>query len=159
MGPRIPRNPPNPFTTLTRIRSPGEPVQLRTSDRRRSLIPRRNRKAQDLLHAVARNPKIARCRALAHAVPTGEPDLPIQIHGENTPDPPCRQKGPKWPTFTPPAAGSSRRYRGRLLHRRSQPWSFNSRKCALRRKFFKDISLALVGQFAVALHTAKQRRH
>jgi hypothetical protein len=29
------------------------------------------------------------------------------------------QEGKKWTTFTPPAAGSSRRYRGRLLHRRS----------------------------------------
>ncbi|WP_141134936.1 integrase core domain-containing protein, partial [Tropicimonas sediminicola] len=30
------------------------------------------------------------------------------------------QEGQRWTTFTPPAAGSSRRYRGRLSHRRSQ---------------------------------------
>src|SRR5690606_15804697 len=34
--------------------------------------------------------------------------------------PPCAtQKREKWTTFTPPAAGLSRRYRGRLSHRRS----------------------------------------
>ncbi|MEP3332394.1 SAVED domain-containing protein, partial [Sedimentitalea sp.] len=30
-----------------------------------------------------------------------------------------QKKGQRWTTFTPPAAGSSRRYRGRLSHRRS----------------------------------------
>lgn len=30
---------------------------------------------------------------------------------------PCHQKEPKWTTFTPPAAGQSRHYRGRLLLR------------------------------------------
>ena len=30
------------------------------------------------------------------------------------------QKENRWPTFTPPAAGQSRRYRGLILHRRSQ---------------------------------------
>ena len=30
------------------------------------------------------------------------------------------QKGNRWPDFTPPAAALCRRYRGRLLHRRSQ---------------------------------------
>src|SRR5690606_34605043 len=35
--------------------------------------------------------------------------------------PPCAtQNREKWTTFTPPAAGLSRRYRGRLSHRRSQ---------------------------------------
>src|SRR5690606_8455892 len=38
--------------------------------------------------------------------------------------PPCAsQKRKKWTTFTPPAAGLSRRYRGRLSYRRSQPAS------------------------------------
>ncbi|MHA6732470.1 hypothetical protein, partial [Devosia sp. A369] len=31
------------------------------------------------------------------------------------------QKEDRWPTFTPPEAGLSRRYRGLILHRRSQP--------------------------------------
>ena len=36
------------------------------------------------------------------------------------PPPSLLQKGHKWQSFTPPAAGLSRRYRGRLFHRRSQ---------------------------------------
>ena len=34
--------------------------------------------------------------------------------------PPCRQKGPKWQSFTLPAARLSRHFRGKLLHCRSQ---------------------------------------
>lgn len=36
------------------------------------------------------------------------------------PPPSCHQKGQKWQSFTPPAARSSRRYRGLFLHRRLQ---------------------------------------
>ena len=71
----------------------GETIQLRPPDRRCSPIPRRNRKAHDLLHAVARNPKITRRSPLAHAVSTGKTHLPIQIHGENTPALPVARKG------------------------------------------------------------------
>ncbi|MBU2388222.1 MAG: hypothetical protein KKC57_09680, partial [Alphaproteobacteria bacterium] len=34
------------------------------------------------------------------------------------------QKENRWPTFTPPEAGQSRRYRGLILHRRSQAGPF-----------------------------------
>lgn len=37
------------------------------------------------------------------------------------------QKGNRWPDFTPPAAGLSRRYRGRFLHRRSHDYPFRAR--------------------------------
>jgi hypothetical protein len=79
----------------------GEPVQLRPPDRRRPPIPGRHREAQHLLHGLARNPEMTRRRALAHAVPTGETDLPIQIHGEDAPALPAVQEGPKWPTLIP----------------------------------------------------------
>jgi hypothetical protein len=62
---------------------------------------------------------MTRRRALAHPVPTGETNLPIELHRENAPALPAAGKGPKWPSFTPPAASLPRRYRGRLLHRRS----------------------------------------
>ena len=52
----------------------GEPVQLRTPNRCRSPIARRHRKAQHLLHALARNPEMKRRRTLAHPVPAGETD-------------------------------------------------------------------------------------
>ena len=56
----------------------------------------------------------------AHALGTGQTNLAIQIHGEDSPAlPPSNKEGQRWTTFTPPAAGSSRRYRGRLSHRRS----------------------------------------
>ena len=71
----------------------GEPVQLRPPDRRGPPIPRRNREAQHLLHALARDPEMTRRRALAHPVPTGETNLPIQLHGENAPALPAAGKG------------------------------------------------------------------
>jgi hypothetical protein len=96
----------------------GEPVKLRPLDLGPPPVAGRHREAQHLLHALARDPEMTRRRALAHPVPTGETDLPIQIHGEDAPALPAVQERPKWPTFTPPAARPSRRYRGRLLHRR-----------------------------------------
>ena len=71
----------------------GEPVQLRSPDRRGPPISRRNRKAQHLPHALARDPKMARRRALAHAVPAGETHLPIKLHGEYAPALPVARKG------------------------------------------------------------------
>ena len=69
------------------------PVQLRSLDRCRPPITRRNRKTQHLPHALARNPKMTRQRMPAHAVPVPETDLPIQFHGENTPALPDPRKG------------------------------------------------------------------
>ena len=37
------------------------------------------------LHALARNPEMTRRRTLAHPVPAGETDLPIQFHGMHAP--------------------------------------------------------------------------
>ena len=62
-----------------------EPVQLRAPNRCRPPIARRYRKAQHLLHALARNPEMTRRRTLAHPVPAGETDLPIQFHGMHAP--------------------------------------------------------------------------
>src|SRR6185503_6916615 len=96
----------------------GEPVQLRTLDRRRPPIPRRYRKAQHLLHALARNPEVTCRLARTHPVPTGETNLQIQFHGENAPALPAARKGKSgrvllrrysgtipplpWMTFPPP---------------------------------------------------------
>ena len=66
----------------------GEPVQLRPPDRCGSPASRRHREAQHLLRALARDPEKTRRLTLAHAVPTGQTDLPIKLHGENTPPSP-----------------------------------------------------------------------
>jgi len=71
----------------------GEFVQLGPLDRRRPPIPWRYRKAQHLLHALARNPKMTCRLARTHPVPTGETDLQIQFHGENAPALPAERKG------------------------------------------------------------------
>jgi hypothetical protein len=59
--------------------------------------------------------------ALRHPFAARKTNPQIQFHGI---DPltllPSSQKENRWTTFTPPAAGLSRRYRGRFLHRRSQ---------------------------------------
>ena len=45
----------------------GEPIQLRPLYRRRPPVSGRNRERQHLPNAVARNPKLTRSLALAHA--------------------------------------------------------------------------------------------
>jgi peptidoglycan/LPS O-acetylase OafA/YrhL len=55
----------------------GEPVQLGALDRSRSLISGWDRKAHHLVHARTRNPKVARCRSLAHAAKPREADLQV----------------------------------------------------------------------------------
>ena len=55
----------------------GEPVQLGALDRSRSLISGWDRKAHHLVHARTRNPKVARCRSLAHAATPREADLQV----------------------------------------------------------------------------------
>lgn len=58
--------------------------------------------------------------ALAHPVGAGQTNLPVKFHGMDLHALPAMiARRAKWPVFTPPAAGLSRRYRGRLLHRRS----------------------------------------
>ena len=64
--------------------------RLTGADRR---YPGGDREAQHLLHALARDPEMTRRRALAHTVPTGETDLPIELHGENAPALPVARKG------------------------------------------------------------------
>src|SRR5947208_2907486 len=71
----------------------GKLVQLGPLDRRRPPIPRRYRKAQHLLHALARNPKMTCRLARTHPVPTGKTHLQIQFHGENAPALPAERKG------------------------------------------------------------------
>ena len=70
-----------------------EPVQLRAPNRCRPSIARRHRKAQHLLHALARNPEMTPRRTLAHPVPAGETDLPIKFHGMHAPALPVAAKG------------------------------------------------------------------
>ena len=58
----------------------GKPIELRTAHRRRAPVPRRNAEREHLPHALARDPEMARRRALAHRVPARQTDLAIQLH-------------------------------------------------------------------------------
>ena len=73
-----------------------------------------------------------RCLALRHSFGNSQANPQIKFHGV---DPlsllRSLQKGDRWPVFTPPAAGLFRRYRGRLLHRRSQESDRNRLRKAL----------------------------
>ena len=62
-----------------------------------------------------------RCRPGAHAARAGKTNLQVKFHGVNPSSLLAAiAKGKKWTTFTPPAAALRRRYRGLILHRRSQ---------------------------------------
>ena len=72
-------------------------------DRRCPSIPRRFRIRQHLRNTVAADPKISCYTASAQPILKMSPaNLQIQIHGEY-PQALPKQKGQKWPTFTPPA--------------------------------------------------------
>ena len=71
----------------------GEPIQLWPLDLGSAPVSRRHREAQHLPDAVTRNPKMPRRRPRAHAVSTGQTDLPVKFHGENTPALPVARKG------------------------------------------------------------------
>jgi hypothetical protein len=63
---------------------------------------------------------LRRC-ALAHSVRASKADLQVKFHGVNPSSLPAKlAKKEKWTTFAPPAATLRRRYRGLILHRRSQ---------------------------------------
>lgn len=71
----------------------GKAVQPGALDGRRPPIPWRRRIDHHLVHAIAQNPKIPRYRALAHALlAIGKPNLPIKLHGENSPALPGTRK-------------------------------------------------------------------
>ena len=97
-----------------------EPIRLRPPDRRRAPIAGGCRERRYLVHTVTRDVQMARRRALADAVGAGRTNLPVTFHGLNRQALHAVARRAKRPTFTPPAARRSRRYRGRLLHRRSQ---------------------------------------
>lgn len=96
-------------------------IQLGAPDGRPALIARRRRKRQHLGHAVPRYVEMLRRLAPTHPFRHRQPNPQIQVHGV---DPLTLllswQKSSRWPDFTPPATGLFRRYRGRLLRRRSQ---------------------------------------
>jgi len=68
-------------------------VQLRSLDDHRPAVARRDRKAQHLLNAVARDPKMLRRSPSTHAPRTGKAHLSIKFHGENPPALPVARKG------------------------------------------------------------------
>lgn len=80
----------------------------------------RRRIRQHLENRIARHVEMLCRLALRHPYEARKTAPQIQVHGI---DPrtllPSSQKENRWTTFTPPAAGLSRRYRGRILHRRS----------------------------------------
>ena len=116
----------------------GEPVQLRALDRCRAAVTRRHRERHDLVDGVARDVEMTRRCALAHAVGTGQPNLSIKFHGIHLQTLHAAARRAKWPVFTPPAAGLSRRYRGRVLHRRKTPseWRADQFRCARRSNIY-----------------------
>ena len=90
--------PPQPL-----IDESGKPIELRTAHRRRASVPRRNGEREHLPHALARDPEMARRRALAHPVPARQTDLALQLHGVNPPAIPNIWKGlTHWQSFAPP---------------------------------------------------------
>ena len=80
----------------------------------------RRRERLNLVDTVARDVEVTRRSALAHAVGAGLTILPVKFHGIDLQALHATARRTKWPTFTPPAAELSRRYRGQLSHRRSQ---------------------------------------
>ena len=90
----------------------GEPVQLRSPDRRGPPIPRRNREAQHLPHALARDPEMAAAARSLMPSRTGQTNLPIKLHGENAPALPVARKGQSGRLLLRPQRDLSRRYRG-----------------------------------------------
>jgi len=59
------------------VDNPSEAIQLRSLDRCRSPVTRRNRERHHLGYTVARDVEMPRCLPLAHALSTGQPNLPI----------------------------------------------------------------------------------
>ena len=139
--------------------------------RRRASVPRRNGEREHLPHALARDPEIARRRALAHPVPARQTDLAIQLHGVNPPALPATGKGRHtgrallrrsgtvpplpWSTFAPPfAPGEENRAQDRTSaaatrerHHRPE-WRTLLRQGGLRR-FARELAI-LVDDVAVA---------
>lgn len=100
------------------IDKPGEPSQPRTADRRRPPITSWDRERQNLPNAVTRYSEMPGCFSLAHALCARQPNLAIQIHGEDSRPPTVKQTRAKiddfcaarsrfmpplpWSTFSPP---------------------------------------------------------
>ena len=82
-----------PITVQPTVDDPGEGIQLRPLDRCRPPISGRDRKRHHLADAVARDVEMPRRLSLAHALGTGQPNPPIQVHGENPPALPVARKG------------------------------------------------------------------
>ncbi len=109
------------------------PVTDATSNRACSISPdvgwRWDRELEHLLHALARDPEMARRRALAHPVPARQTDLAIQLHplrGSQArvrilPPSPPPERADTLAESCSAAAGPSRRYRGLVLRRRLHP--------------------------------------
>ncbi len=69
---------------------------------------------------VARYVEMPRQHPLAHTLAARHPELPVKFHGVYLLVLPAAARREKWTTFTPLATPVWRRYRGLILHRRSQ---------------------------------------
>ncbi len=88
-----------------------------------SPISRRFRMPQHLPHRLARNAKPTCRLSLAQTINmAGQPNAQIYRSTVYILPPSISKKieGYRWQSFTPPAAGKSRRFRGLICHRRSQ---------------------------------------
>ncbi|MGO4170529.1 HEPN domain-containing protein, partial [Novosphingobium sp. YAF33] len=89
--------------------------------------------------------------------------LQIEFHAENPQSSLPSRKASRWTTFTPPAADLSRRYRGRLFHRRSQAarnykqWFESASRFLAGSKFM--ISQGWGNQAAFMLHQATEHAY
>lgn len=98
-------------------------IQLRPPDCRLALVTGRRRIGQHLGNTVARYVEMLCCLASAHPFRNSPSHLHIKFQGVYPLSLlPSIQKETRWSDFTPPAAGLSRRYRGRSLRRRSHRW-------------------------------------
>lgn len=75
------------------VDDPGERIQLRPRHGSRPPVSGRDRERHHLRHAVAREIEMPRRFSLSHAFRAGQPNLLIQVHGENPPALPVIRKG------------------------------------------------------------------
>lgn len=134
----------------------GEPIQLRPLDKRRPPEAGRDRKRHGLVDSVARNVEMARRSALAHAVGTGQTNLQTKFHGVDIQALHAAARRAKWPVFTPPEAGLSRRYRGRVLHRRSHLNGLKFRTAGLASEMATKLGMAAEAMSGSAMFQALQ---
>lgn len=81
-----------PIAVKPGVDDPGEGIQLRPLHCRLPPVARRNRERHHLADAVARDIEMPRRLPLAHTLRTGQPNLPVHIHGNDPPALPAARR-------------------------------------------------------------------